>query len=211
MALKNLFRRGPKPSKTMDTEQTQQAEQHNPAEATAQQEVVNTDNLDTSAEQADSPSELTIQAELDLLRTEHRELHDKHIRLFAEFDNFRKRTAKERLELIQYANQNILNAILPVVDDMDRAVAINETVEDVVAVREGMKLILQKLLHVLAAQGLKSMSNETGVVFDTDLHEAITKAPAPSADMKGKVLDVVEKGYTLNDKVIRFAKVVVGE
>ncbi len=195
----------------MDTEQTPQAQQHNTAEGTAQQETIPTDNLDTSAEQADSESEQTVQAELDLLRTEHRELHDKHIRLFAEFDNFRKRTAKERVELIQYANQNILNAILPVVDDMDRAVAINETVEDVVAVREGMKLILQKMLHVLAAQGLKALSNDTGVAFDTDLHEAITKAPAPSEDMKGKVLDVVEKGYTLNDKVIRYAKVVVGE
>lgn len=211
MALKNLFRRGPKPIKTMDTEQTQHAQQYNAAEGTAQQENVPTDNLDTSAEPADSPSEQTVEAELELLRTEHRELHDKHIRLFAEFDNFRKRTAKERLDLIQYANQNTLNAILPVVDDMDRAVANNEKVDDVVPVREGMKLILQKFMNVLAAQGLKPMSNEPGVDFDTDLHEAITKAPAPSEKMKGKVLDVVEKGYTLNDKVIRYAKVVVGE
>lgn len=211
MALKNFFRRGPKPSKTMDTEQTPPTQQHDPAEGIAQQETIPTDNFDTSAEQADSQSEQTIQAELDLLRTEHRELHDKHIRLFAEFDNFRKRTAKERMELIQYANQNTLNAILPLVDDMDRAVANNEKVDDVVPVREGMKLILQKFMNVLAAQGLKPMSNESGVAFDTDLHEAITKAPAPSEDMKGKVLDVVEKGYTLNDKVIRYAKVVVGE
>lgn len=166
---------------------------------------------------ADTPSEPerteleTLRAELDLLRAEHQAVHDKHIRLFAEFDNFRKRTAKERLELMQYAGENTLKAVAPVMDDLTRAVANNENVDDVAAVREGVKLIHQKLQNVLAGQGLKAMPDAKGEPFDTDRHEAITKAPAPTPDLKGKVLDVIENGYTLHDKVIRYAKVVVGE
>lgn len=175
------------------------------------QEITNTDNLDATEEQADSQSDVTTEAELDVLRTELQALHDKHVRLFAEFDNFRKRTAKERMELMQFAGENTLKAILPVVDDVERAVANNEKSEDLQAVKEGLRLIQQKMLHILAGQGIKPMSKAPGEVFDTDLHEAITKAPAPTEAMKGKVLDVVENGYTLHDKVIRYAKVVVGE
>lgn len=166
---------------------------------------------------ADTPSEPerteleTLKAELDLLRAEHQAVHDKHIRLFAEFDNFRKRTAKERLELMQYAGESALKAVAPLLDDLSRAVANNENVDDVAAVREGVKLIHQKLQNVLAGQGLKAMPDSKGELFDTDRHEAITKAPAPTPDLKGKVLDVIENGYTLHDKVIRYAKVVVGE
>jgi molecular chaperone GrpE len=152
----------------------------------------------------------TLQAELDVLRTEHQALHDKHVRLYAEFDNFRKRTARERLELIQYAGEGTLKAILPVLDDLERAVANNEKVDDAHAVKEGVKLIHQKLLHILAGQGLKPMEDPKGQPFDTDRHEAITNIPAPSDDLKGRVVDVVEPGYTLNDKVVRYAKVVVG-
>lgn len=211
MDLKNPFRRGPKPNKPMDTDQTPKAEQDNAAADTMQHEAPSPDTTDAATTQADSQSEVTLQAELDVLRTEHQALHDKHVRLYAEFDNFRKRTAKERLELIQFAGENTLKAILPVVDDFDRAVTNNEKVEDVVAVKEGMKLIQQKLLHILAAQGLKPMGNVQGEAFDTDRHEAITKAPAPNEKLKGKVIDVVENGYTLHDKVVRYAKVVVGE
>lgn len=166
---------------------------------------------------ADTPSEPVrteaemLKAELDLLRTEVQAGNDKHLRLFAEFDNFRKRTAKERLDLMQYAGENTLKAVAPVLDDLTRAVANNESVEDVAAVREGVKLIHQKLQNVLAGQGLKAMPDAKGEPFDTDRHEAITKAPAPTPGLKGKVLEVIENGYTLHDKVIRYAKVVVGE
>jgi molecular chaperone GrpE len=153
----------------------------------------------------------TLKAELDILRVEHQAVHDKHIRLFAEFDNFRKRTAKEKLEMLQFAGENALKAVLPILDDMDRAVANNETLEDIVAMRDGFKLIQQKFQHIMASQGLKVIPDAKGEVFDTDRHEAITKAPAPSPELIGKVIDVVEKGYTLHDKVIRYAKVVVGE
>ena len=168
-------------------------------------------NADTLEHAADNGAEALLQGELDALRTEHQALHDKHVRLFAEFDNFRKRTAKEKLELMQFAGENTLNAVLPVMDDLDRAVANNDRVHDIDAVKEGFKLIQQKLVHILASQGLKAMPDAKGMAFDTDRHEAITKAPAPSDELKGKVIDVVENGYTLHDKVIRYAKVVVGE
>ena len=161
---------------------------------------------------ADENGELEVlKAELDLLRAEHQAIHDKHVRLFAEFDNFRKRTAKERLDLLQYAGENTLKAVLPVLDDMDRAIANNAKVDDIEAIREGFNLIHQKMVHALGTQGLKAMPDAKGQPFDTDRHEAITKAPAPTPDLRGKVIEVIENGYTLHDKVIRYAKVVVGE
>jgi molecular chaperone GrpE len=211
MDLKNPFRRGPKPNKPMDTDHTSKAEQENATADTMQHDAPSPDTTDATEVQSDSQSDVTLQAELDVLRTEHQALHDKHVRLFAEFDNFRKRSAKERLELIQFAGENTLKAVLPVVDDFDRAMANNEKVDDIEAVKEGLKLIHHKLLHILASQGLKPMEKVLGEPFDTDRHEAITKAPAPNEKMKGKVIDVVENGYTLHDKVIRYAKVVVGE
>ncbi|MCB9169681.1 MAG: nucleotide exchange factor GrpE [Flavobacteriales bacterium] len=152
-----------------------------------------------------------LKAELDVQRTEHDALHDKYVRLFAEFDNFRKRTAKERLELIQFAGENVLQDLLPVLDDMDRAIRSNDSTDDINAVKEGFQLVRSKLMHILGAQGVRSMEDPIGKDFDTDHHEAVTKAPAPSNAMKGKVIDVLEKGYTLHDRVLRFAKVVVGE
>lgn len=153
----------------------------------------------------------SVAAELEVQRIEHQALHDKYVRLFAEFDNFRKRTAKERLELIQFAGERTLQAILPILDDLERAVVNNEKVNDIEAVKKGVALIQQKLTTILSAQGLKPMPDAKGQPFDTDHHEAITKAPAPSPELKGRVIDVVENGYTLHDKVIRYAKVVVGE
>jgi len=211
MDLMNPFRRGPKPNKPMTTENSTQEDQDTLATQTNATDDAITDSIDAGAELTDSESVVGLQAELDVLRTEHQALHDQHIRLFAEFDNFRKRSAKERLELIQFAGENTLKAVLPVVDDIHRAVANNDKVDDIEAVKEGLKLIQQKLLHILASQGLKPMDKVLGEAFDTDRHEAITKAPAPSDKEKGKVIDVVENGYTLHDKVIRYAKVVVGE
>ncbi len=210
MALKNPFRRTEKDKPAMENDTVK----NEPiAHQTAEQPVAAAPEpatADTASAPERSEAE-TLMAELDLLRAEHQAVHDKHIRLFAEFDNFRKRTAKERLELMQFAGENTLKAVLPVLDDMDRAMANNANVEDINAIREGFKLIHQKMQHILGTQGLKPMPDAKGEPFDTDKHEAITNAPAPSPDLKGKVLDVIENGYTLHDKVIRYAKVVVGE
>lgn len=167
--------------------------------------------LDDSNDPAGSEGEMdALRAELEAQRIEHQALHEKFVRLFAEFDNFRKRTAKERLDLIQSAAADTLLSVLPVLDDMQRASANNANVDDPAVVKEGFTLIQNKLQNILAAQGMKPMDSK-GKPFDPDLHEAITKAPAPSKDLKGKVIDVIESGYTLNDKVLRYAKVVVGE
>ena len=164
---------------------------------------------DAEAEGREDISELTSQ--LIAAKAEAADLRDKWLRLSADFDNFRKRTAKERLELIQFAGENALKNLLPALDDMERAIANNTNLKDIAVVREGFHLIHSKLLGILGAQGVKPMMDVKGQPFDTDRHEAITKAPAASADLKGKVIDVLENGYTLHNKVIRYAKVVVGE
>ena len=135
---------------------------------------------------------------------------DKFLRLFAEFENFRKRTAKEKIDIITNASERLLKDIIPVIDDFERAITNNKDVNDASTIKEGFELIYNKLYKTLTDQGLKPM-DAAGKVFDTDIHEAITNIPAPSKKMKGKVVDVIEKGYMINDKVIRFAKVVVGE
>ena len=138
------------------------------------------------------------------------DLNDKNLRLMAEFDNYRKRTLKERSDLIKTAGENILSSMLPLVDDFERALKAMETAEDVVAVKEGVDLIYNKFIVFLLQNGVKAIPTDNEV-FNTDLHEAITTFPAPTEDMKGKIIDCVSKGYTMNEKVIRFSKVVVGE
>jgi molecular chaperone GrpE len=135
---------------------------------------------------------------------------DKYIRLYSEFENYRKRTAKEKIDIITNASENLLKEILPVVDDFERAIVNNEKVSEAETIKEGFELIHNKLYKTLTNQGLKPM-DAIEKKFDPDIHEAITKIPAPKNKLKGKVIDVIEKGYTINDKVIRFAKVVVGE
>ncbi|GAA4453872.1 nucleotide exchange factor GrpE [Nibrella saemangeumensis] len=137
------------------------------------------------------------------------ELKDKYLRLYADFENFRRRTAKEKLELVSTANEGLLVSLLPVVDDFERAMQSLEKTSDVAALKEGVSLIFHKLTKTLEAKGLKPMTAK-GEPFNADVHESVTQFPAPSDDLKGKVIDEVEKGYYLNDKVIRFAKVVVG-
>lgn len=144
-------------------------------------------------------------AELDLL-----ELKDRHIRLQAEFDNYRKRTLKERMELLKTANESMLISLLPVIDDFDRANQTLDMIDGESPVKDGVKLIYNKFKEFLKQNGVKEIE-ATGQNFDTDLHEAITKIPAPSEELMGKIVDVVQKGYYLNDKVIRFPKVVIGE
>ena len=135
---------------------------------------------------------------------------DKYIRLYSEFENYRKRTAKEKIEIITNASENVIKEILPIVDDFERAILNNKDVSDAENIKEGLELIYNKLNKTLANQGLISMDS-IEKEFDADIHEAITKIPAPKKKLKGKVIDVIEKGYTINEKVIRFAKVVVGE
>ena len=135
---------------------------------------------------------------------------DKYIRLYSEFENYRKRTAKEKIEIINNASENVIKEILPIVDDFERAILNNKDVSDAENIKEGLELIYNKLNKTLANQGLISMDS-IEKEFDADIHEAITKIPAPKEKLKGKVIDVIEKGYTINEKVIRFAKVVVGE
>lgn len=144
------------------------------------------------------------------LEGEVAELKDKYLRLYSDFENYRKRTAKERLDLITTASEDVLKELIPVVDDFERAFKANESQEDAVKVREGNQLIFHKLLRTLENRGLKSMDNLIGKPFNPDTQEAITSIPSPSEDMKGIVIDVVEKGYTLGEKVVRFAKVVTG-
>jgi molecular chaperone GrpE len=138
------------------------------------------------------------------------EFRDKFVRLYAEFENYRRRTNQERLDLIASANAGLLKDMLSVLDDFDRAVANNENLEDIEALREGFKLIQNKFKQILLSKGLKEMEAK-GQAFDSDLHEAIANIPAPEEALKGKVVDDVEKGYYLNDKVLRYAKVVVGQ
>ena len=135
---------------------------------------------------------------------------DKYIRIYSEYENYRKRTAKEKIDIITNASENVLKDIIPVIDDFERAITNNKDINDASTIKEGVELIYNKLYKTLENQGLIPMDAH-GKTFDPDIHEAITNIPAPSKKMKGKVIDVIEKGYMINDKVIRFAKVVVGE
>lgn len=151
-----------------------------------------------------------IEEQLEKSETEIIELKDKHVRLQAEFDNYRKRTLKERMELLKTANEGLLVSILPVIDDFDRAMQTLDQTQEESHVKDGVKLIYNKFQEFLKQNGVKEIEAKEKE-FDTDLHEAITKIPAPSEELKGKIVDVVQKGYCLNDKVIRFSKVVIGE
>ena len=178
---------------SVSEEQPEVNEQENQKEQTERQEV-----SDEKEEQ-----DVDVQGELE-------DLKDKHLRLQAEFDNYRRRTLKEKAELISTAGEKILIDLLPVVDDLDRAMESIATAQDVDAVREGMDLIVNKFRNFLKTNGVNEIEAKEQD-FDADKHEAVTKFPAPSEELKGKVIDVVQKGYTLNGKVMRYAKVVVGE
>jgi molecular chaperone GrpE len=153
-----------------------------------------------------NPSEL----EITTLKAQLEEQKDKYLRLYADFDNFKKRNAKERLDLIQTAAKDTIISMLPVLDDFERAIKASENLTDVAQAREGLSLIYQKMLNTLQQKGLKSIET-IGEEFNVEQHEALTEIPAPTPEIVGKVVDQVEKGYYLNDKIIRFAKVVVGK
>lgn len=150
------------------------------------------------------------ETELEKAKRELQEEKDKFLRLFAEFENFKKRTSRERVELFKTAGEEIMVSLLPVLDDFDRALKEIDRAEDD-TLFEGVILIHNKLKETLKSKGLQLIEIEPGTAFDADLHEAVTQIPAPSDDMKGKIIDVIEKGYTLGDKIIRYPKVVIGQ
>lgn len=189
---------GSQHSKKIEVEETPKQEQ-------AQEKPEEKEIMDEteSGEQEEPKKEPTAEEKLA-------ELQDRYLRLSAEYDNFRKRTLKEKIDMQKSANENLLNALLPVADDFDRAMLSVDEAKDIEAVKEGLRLISGKFNGFLNQQGIKEIE-ALKKDFDTDLHEAITKIPAPSKKLKGKVVDVVQKGYFLNDKVLRFSKVVIGE
>jgi molecular chaperone GrpE len=195
----------------MDKERTMNEEKVNPdaTETAAEQEVNNAENTAAATETIDAPT--TDEAALiEKLRAEKEELNDKYLRLFAEFQNYKRRTAKERIELTQTAGREVVRNLLPVLDDFDRAKRAADTDDTVEVFSEGVALVYEKLHNTLKQGGLKALDSN-GETFNPDIHEAITEIPAPNEAMKGKVIDTVEKGYSLNDKIIRYAKVVVGK
>lgn len=144
------------------------------------------------------------------LQQQYDDLNNKYLRLYSEFENFRKRTIKEKSDLISNAGANVIGDLLSILDDFERAIDHNKTAEDANSVKEGFELIYNKMLRILAEKGLAHMECR-GETFDSDHHEAITNIPVEDKAQKGKIVDVVEKGYYLNDKVLRYAKVVVGQ
>ncbi|GJM28727.1 MAG: protein GrpE [Cyclobacteriaceae bacterium] len=165
--------------------------------------------IEESPNETATTTEEATESEVEKLTGELTEIKDKHLRLYSEFENYRRRTAKERLELIGSANADLMTSLLPILDDFERAREAAEK-SNSSAEFEGMNLIYQKLLKELKSKGLKPMENLEGEKFDAEVHEAISQTPAPKKKLKNRIVHVVERGYYLNDKVIRYAKVVIG-
>ena len=172
-------------------------------------------NNDKKKEEKQTPSEEIMKetsvdtAEEKTSEEKFAELNDKYIRLYADFENYRKRMSKERIDLLKYAGEDVFKKIIPVLDDFERAFKSLAETTDIHIIKQGEDLIYNKFKNILTQSGLEEMKS-TGEIFDSELHDAVTNIPAPSEDMKGKVMEEVEKGYFLNGKVIRHAKVIVG-
>jgi len=197
----------------MENNEQKEIKDEQQAQSAPQQDTDNTAESDnkqdkTSDAGTDNPSQNADNGED--LQKKYDELNDRYLRLMAEFDNYRKRTLKEKMDLTKYAEEDVIKGILPVVDNMERAIKSLESATDINAVKEGIDLIYKKFMEFLEKRGIKEIE-ALNKELDTDLHEAVTKFAAPSDDLKGKIIDVIEKGYYLHDKVIRYAKVVVGE
>ncbi len=177
---------------------------------TTQEEVKPLISGDDVKKKAKKGSKAALQQEIEELQQELGELKDKFVRQVAEFDNYKKRTARERIDLLQNAAKDTISALLPALDDFDRAIKAGEADDNVEPVSEGVKMIYNRLKTTLGQKGLQEMET-LNQPFDPELHEALTEIPAPSEDMKGKIIDTIEKGYYLNDKIIRHARVVVGK
>lgn len=173
-----------------------------------EKEVKNEETASKKEEKQEEPKEeLSVE---EKLQAEVNESKDKYLRLYSEFENFRRRTSKEKLELINSANESLIQALLPILDDFERADQSMTEEADIKSVKEGVDLIYNKFKGILEQKGVKKIEADKGTDFDVEYHEAITQIPSPEEELKGKIVDVVEKGYQLNDKVIRFAKVVTG-
>ncbi|MEM6722923.1 MAG: nucleotide exchange factor GrpE [Bacteroidota bacterium] len=181
-------------------------------ETTPEEQVDNTSAKATEKKSKRSKRSKTakLEAALEELTAEHNELKDKYIRQVAEFDNFRKRNAKERIELIKTAGSEVIRDLLPVLDDIDRAIKVADAEDNDDSINDGVRLVFRRLHTILQGKGLQEIES-TGEAFNPEVHEAVTEFPAPTEEQKGKVFDTIEKGYTLNDKIIRFPKVVVGK
>lgn len=173
------------------------------------QETKNQENS-TILNNENQSSENKSNDDVESFEQKYDQLNDSYLRLVAEFDNYRKRTIREKAEILKTAGESILVNILPLIDDFERGLKAMENAEDLNSVKEGVDLIYSKFISFLSQNGVKAIETENQL-FDMDKHEAITTIPAPSEDLKGKIVDCVSKGYVLNDKVIRFPKVVVGE
>jgi len=175
------------------------------------QEIIN-DNVESGTTENENSvvNKNEVTAEIPTLEEKLAEINDKYLRLSAEFDNYRKRTAREKLEILRNGSEEIMKGLLTVLDDFDRCIQSLETAEDITAVNEGVLLIQSKLLGFLKSQGLSEIE-AIGSNLDTNLHDAVTKFPVDDETKKGKIIDIAQKGYKLNDKVIRFVKVIVGE
>lgn len=188
---------------TVDNTQTGTSEEEAVQASEAKEQIESEEAQELTAEEK-------LEKELETVKKLVEEQKDKYLRLSAEFDNYRKRTLKEKAELIKNGGEKAITSILPILDDLERALQNMQKAEDVKAIYDGVDLIYQKFLKELSHEGLKKME-PIGEAFDTDYHEAIALVPSPSEEQKGKVLDCVQTGYTLNDKVIRHAKVVVAQ
>ena len=178
-------------------------------EQNVQENIDITNDAEANTAEANTQEVTSEESELEKAQNDLKEANDKYLRLYAEFDNYKRRTSKERIEILQTAGKDVIVSLLGILDDFERAEKAMESAQEVAPVKEGVDLIHQKLKSLLNQKGLKPMVSK-GEQFDADIHEAVTNIPAPSEDLKGKVIDELEKGYYLNDKVIRYAKVVVG-
>ena len=181
----------------------------NQTDSTVENQIDNENDSTTDVEIEVAVEEEEVVQEISW-EEKYMEMNDRYMRLYAEFDNFRRRTQKEKVELMGTASSGVLKDLIPVLDDFERAITYNETAQEIDSVKEGFGLIYSKYKLILESKGLKPMKAK-GQPFDSELHEAIANIPAPSDDLKGKIIDDVEKGYLLNEKVVRFAKVVVGQ
>ena len=193
------------------SQQGNQTSNENPMDSSQSndQPMNSEENVVIDSEESTSSDNVNSETKENDWQLKFADMNDRYLRLYSEFDNYRKRSARERVEFAKTAASDTFTAILPVLDDFDRAAKAMENAEDIAVVKEGMQLIYHKLRGILISKGLEEM-NAQGETFDADFHEAITSIPSPDDSMKGKVVDEVEKGYSLNGKVIRFAKVVVG-
>ena len=191
-----------KRSQTIDKEEVSKQETQDGVECNVDEKNPVDDNV--------AETDAAVKSDVEKMAEEATQWRDKYVRLSAEFDNYRKRTLKEKMELVSSAGEDVIKSLLPVMDDLERALAATEKSTDVEAVREGVVLISNKLRDTLRGKGLMEIE-AFGQELDTDFHEAVAKIPAPEETQKGKIVDVVQKGYKLHDKVIRHSKVVVGE